>query len=118
METITVLIGHLPQIEWVPGCCFLLEFLFFLVQKEDCTIVMGNYSPVHNVSHLIRRDWSLASAPASRTSGNMGLLHRASQMLFNSSHSFRLPPSSQPRVCPLKAAISKVDYQNGIWRGK
>lgn len=99
METITVLIGHLPQIEWVPGCCFLLEFLFFLVQKEDCTIVMGNYCPVH-VLHLMRRDRSLAPAPASRTSGNMGLLHRASQlkMLFNSRHSFRLPPGSQPCV--------------------
>lgn len=63
---------------------------------------MGHYSPAHNVSRLIRRDRSLALAPASGTSGNMGLLlRRASQMLFNSSHSFRWLPSSQPCVCVL-----------------
>lgn len=44
METITVLIGHLPQIVWVSGCSFYWDISLSWCRHKTA-VVMGNYSP-------------------------------------------------------------------------
>ena len=113
METITVLIGHLPQRVWVSGCRIYRD-ISFPQCSQKAAIVMGNYRPVHKVAHPIWRDRPLQLAQPAGSSENMSLLHRAPQMLFN--FQIQVVPFGCCLVFSLVCVLLKLPFPKLIFR--
>lgn len=118
VETITVLIGQLPQTVWVSGWCF-CWCISFPWYSEKTAIVMGNYSPVQEVTHPIWRDWSPRLAQASRILRKYKFAPQGFLILFNfwiQTIPFGCSFIFSPICVPLKLPFWKLIFRMGFGR--
>lgn len=112
METITVLIGHLPQTVWVSGWrfCWCSSFSWC---SEKTAIITGSYSPAHKVAHPIWRHWSPQLAQDSRILRKYKFAPQGFSILFN--FWFQAIPFGCSLVSPICVPL-KLPFQELIFR--